>query len=154
MKPGWAAAKKLIPNLQNKNNYVAHYRNLQFYIKHGLKMTKIHRIISFSQSAWLKPWIDFCTAQRQNAKSDFEADLAKLQADATFGKTAEQVRHRQSIRLIADPTKVRKAVSKPSYRMSQIINQDLVMVRAAKQKVTLNKPIAVGFCILELSKLS
>jgi len=27
------------------------------------------------------------------------------------------------------------------------------MVRAAKQKVTLNKPIAVGFCILELSKL-
>jgi len=116
-------------------------------------MTKIHRIISFSQSAWLKPWIDYCTAQRQNAKSDFEADLAKLQANATFGKTMEQVRHRQNIRLIADPAKLRKAVSKPSYRMSQIINADLVMVRAARQKVVLNKPIAVGFCILELSKL-
>ena len=31
---------------------------------------------------------------------------------------------------------------------------NLVMVRAARQKVTLNKPIAVGFCILELSKLA
>ena len=89
IKPGWAPAKKLIPNLQNKNNYVTHYRNLQFYIKHGLKMAKIHRIISFSQSTWLKPWIDFCTVQRQNAKSDFEANLAKLQANATFGKTME-----------------------------------------------------------------
>ena len=65
----------------------------------------------------------------------------------------EQVRHRQNIRLIADPAKLRKAVSKLSYRMSQIINADLVMVRAARQKVVLNKPIAVGFCILELSKL-
>jgi len=128
MKPGWAPAKKVIQNLQNKNNYVAHYRNLQFYIKHGLKITKIYRIVSFSQKTWIKPWIDFCTAQRQNAKSDFEADLAKLQANATFGKTMEQVHHRQNIRLISDPTKVRKAVSKPSYRMTQIINQDLVMV--------------------------
>jgi len=114
---------------------------------------KIYRIISFSQSAWLKSWIDFCAAQRQNAKSDFEADLAKLQANATFGKTMKQVHHKQNIRLIADPAKLRKAVSKPSYQMSHIINADLVMVRAARQKVTLNKPIAVGFCILELSKL-
>ena len=114
---------------------------------------KIHRIISFSQSAWLKPWIDFCTAQSQNAKSDFEADLAKLQANATFGKTMKQVRHRLNIRLIANSAKLRKAVSKPSYQVSQIINADLVMVRAARQNVTLNKLIAVGFCILELSKL-
>ena len=47
-----------------------------------------------------------------------------------------------------------KAVSKPSYRQAQIINPDLVMVRAAPQKILLNKPIAVGFSVLELSKLS
>jgi len=63
------------------------------------------------------------------------------------------VRNRQNIRLIADPAKLRKAVSTPSYRHAQIINQDLVMVKAQKQKVVLNKPIAVGFCILDLSKL-
>ena len=66
----------------------------------------------------------------------------------------EQMRNCQNIRLIADPTKLRKAVSKPSYRQAQIINTDLAMVRAAPQKILLNKPIAVGFCILELSKLT
>jgi len=132
---------------------MTHYRNLQFYVRQGLKLTKIHRILSFSQTTWLKGWVDLCTAQRQNARSEFERNLAKFQVNATYGKTMEQVRKRANLRLIADPVKLLKAVSKPSYREAQIINKDLVMVRAARQKVTLNKPIAVGFCILELSKL-
>jgi len=111
-----------------------HYRNLQFYVDQGLKVTKIHKIILFTQRSWLKPWIDLCTSQRQNAKSDFEADLAKLQANSTFGKTMENVRNKQNIRLIADPTKVLKAVSKSSYKEAVIINPDLVMVRAERQK--------------------
>jgi len=150
----WKPTQKLILNLFNKTNYVTHYRNLQFYMKHGLILTKVHRVLSFTQRAWLKPWIQLCTTQRQNAKSEFESDLAQLQANATFGKTMEQVRNRQNIRLIADSAKLRKAVSKPSYRQAQLINPDLVMVRAAPQKIMLNKPIAVGFSVLELSKLS
>ena len=59
-------------------------------------MTEIYEIVSFTQKRWLKPWIDFCTTQKQNAKSDFEDDLAKLQANATFGKKIEQVRHRET----------------------------------------------------------
>ena len=47
--------KKLVPNLDDKTNYVNDYKNLQFYIKHGLIVTKIHRIILFTQSRWLKP---------------------------------------------------------------------------------------------------
>jgi len=84
-------------------------------VKQGLRVTKIHRIISFTQSSWLKEWIDVCMRQSQNAKLDFEVDVAKLQANATFGKTMEQARNRHNIRLIANPTKLRKAVSKPSY---------------------------------------
>jgi len=150
---GWKPAEKLIPNLQNKNIYVTHYRNLKLYVKQSLKMTKIHKILSFIQRPWLKYWIDLCTKQRKNARSDFEADLAKLQANATFGKTMEQVKNRVNIRLRADPAKLCKAVSKPSYKFSQIINPDLVMVQRGRQKVCLNKPISMGFCILDLTKL-
>ena len=150
---GWQATKKLIPNLSNKTNYVSHYRNLQFYVNHGLIITKIHRILAFEQGPWLKPWIDYCTTKRMTARSEFEADLAKLQANATFGKTMEQVRHRVNVRLICDTHKLTKAVSRVTFRQSEIINDDLVMVRSARKAVTLNKPIAVGFTILEISKL-
>jgi len=80
--------------------------------------------------------------------------LAKLQANATFGKTMEQVRNRVNVRLIADPNKLLKAVTKVSFRESEIINQDLVMVRGDRTNITLNKPIAVGFSISEISKWS
>jgi len=65
----------------------------------------------------------------------------------------KQVRNRVNIWLIANPAKLRKAVSKPFYKFSEIINPDQVMVREGRQKVRLNKPISVGFCILDLSNL-
>ena len=64
----------------------------------------------------------------------------------------EQVRKHVNIRLIVDPDKLLKAVSKVTFRKSEIINRDLVMVRNAPKQVTFNKPISVGFAILELSK--
>ena len=43
--------EKLVPNLHDKTKYVLHYRNLKLYLKHGMKLTKIHRVIKFRQSA-------------------------------------------------------------------------------------------------------
>ena len=43
----WIPTEKLIPNLMNKTKYVTHYRNLQFYVIHGLVVTKIHHLLSF-----------------------------------------------------------------------------------------------------------
>ena len=46
---------------------------------------------------------------------------------------------------------ITSVVSKVTFRQSEIINEDLVMVRGAKKVITLNKPISVGFTVLESS---
>ena len=64
--------KKLITNLGNKANYVAHYRNLQLYLSLGMRLTKIHKVRKFKQPDWMKKYIGFNTEKRMNAANDFE----------------------------------------------------------------------------------
>ena len=143
---------KLIPTLSNKKKYVLHYRNLQLYTDLGLKVTKIHRVLEFNQSPWLKQYIDFNTEKRKNAKNAFEKDFFKLMNNSVFGKTMENIRKRVDVRLITDEKKLLKHSSKPTYVSSKIFNENLVAVHKIKETLTLNRPAYVGMCILDLSK--
>ena len=143
---------KLIPTLSKKEKYVLHYRNLQLYIDLGLKLTKIHRVLEFDQSPWLKQYIDYNTEKRKNAINDFEKDFFKLMNNSVFGKTMENIRKRVDVRLVTDEKKLLKLTSKPTYVSSKIFNENLVAVHKIKETLTLNRPAYVGMCILDLSK--
>ena len=86
------SVKKLILNLGYKTKYVLHYRNLQLYLPLGMKLTKIHRILKFKQSDWMKRYIDFNTEKRKNAAHDFEKDFFKLMINSVYGKTMENLK--------------------------------------------------------------
>ena len=86
--------RKLTPNLKDKSRYNVHYRNLELYTKLGLIVTKIHRVIAFKQSPWLKRYIDFNTRQRSLADSGFLKDFFKLMNNSVFGKAQENLWNR------------------------------------------------------------
>ena len=70
--------EKLIPNLNNKTNYVVHYENSKLDESLGLKITKIRKGIKFEESAWLKEYINLNTKLRIEAKqsgNNFEVDF-------------------------------------------------------------------------------
>ena len=143
---------KLIPTLGNKERYVLHYHNLQLYISLGLKLTKIHRALEFNQSPWLKPYIGFNTKKRAGAKNSFEKEFFKLMNNSVFGKTMENLRKRQDIKLVTDEEQLLKWSSRPSFISCKIFNENLVAVHKTKTTLTLNRPAYVGMCILDLSK--
>ena len=63
-------SKKLQLTLEKKNNYVVHYRNLQFYLKQGMKLKRVHRVLEFEQECWMEPYIRVNTEFRKKAKND------------------------------------------------------------------------------------
>ena len=86
--------RKLMPNLMDKSQYVVHYKNLKLYVKLGLVVTKVHSVLAFKQSPWLKGYIDFYTHHRSLSDSGFLKDFFKLMNNAVFGKTQENLRKR------------------------------------------------------------
>ena len=92
--------KKLIPNLGNKTNYVVSCRNLQLYLSLGMKLTKIHRVLKFKQSDWMKEYIDFNTEKRKHASNSLEKDFFKLMINSVYGKTMENLQKRINVRLV------------------------------------------------------
>ena len=65
-------SKKLVCSVCNKENHLIHIRALKQALDHGLKLTKVHRVIEFRQEAWLKPYIDMNTELRKHAKNESE----------------------------------------------------------------------------------
>ena len=102
-------------------------------------MTKVHKILKFRQSDWLKIYIDFNTDKRKIAASSFEKNFFKLMNNSIFGKTMENLRKRINV----------KFISKPSFVSQKIFSKNEI-----KPVLTLDKPIYVGFSILDLSKYS
>ena len=102
--------KKLIPNLGDKIKYVLRYNNLQYYVSLGMKLVKIHRILSFKQSDWLRKYVDFNKKKRQESSDDFNKNLYKLLNNCIYGKSIENQRKRINVKLINDKKKHIKSV--------------------------------------------
>ena len=138
-------ANKLVPNLGNKSKYVLHYRNLQLYLSLGMKLVKVHRILKFKQSDWLKKYINFNTDKRRNPANSFEKDFFKLMNNSIFDKTMEKLRKRMNVGLFNNAGDYKKYVSKPSFVSKKIFSKTFVAIHEIKPVLTLDKPIYEGF---------
>jgi hypothetical protein len=135
-------------------------------VEQGLKVTKVHRVLQYTQAPWMKPYIDLNTELRKKATNAFEKDFFKLMNNSVFGKTMENVRKRIQVDLVIDSDidgesdklrkkrdKLRKLTADPGFKSVKVFDNGLVAVHRAKSEVRLNKPIYVGQAVLDLSKI-
>ncbi|GBM30103.1 hypothetical protein AVEN_223846-1 [Araneus ventricosus] len=145
--------RKLTPCFFTKYNYVVHYLNLKSYLEHGMVLQKIHNILSFKQESWLQPYVLFNNDKRQSTKQPFEKDLFKLMNNAWFGKSLQNPRKRLQIDGAFTLKQCQKKLSSPLLENFEIINEEFTVFKMSKKNLCLDKPIYIGFTILELSKL-
>ena len=147
--------KKLICDWSDKKKYLIHYRMLKFYLKHGMVLEKVHEVISFKQSKWLEKNINSNTHKRNKTKNDFEKDFYKLLNNAFYGKTMENVRNRSKIEFVQkdDDVKIVKWQSKLTFNGIHKFYEKYDSFIFKQNEVLMDKPIYLGFAILELGKL-
>ena len=145
--------EKLISHFKPRKNYVVHYRILRQYLELGMKITAVHRGISFFQSSWMEPYIRKNTELRKQATNNSDKDLFKLMNNSVFGKTIENIRKRQNIFLIDKLKKAKRLVNKPNFERATIFDKNLIAIHMKKTEIYFNKPVYVGQAILDLSKM-
>ncbi|KAF4529188.1 hypothetical protein B566_EDAN017653 [Ephemera danica] len=143
---------KLVTTLDEKKHYVIHYLALQQAIANGLKITKVHSVLEFDQSPFLKPYIDLNTEMRKKAANNFEKDFFKLMNNAVYGKTMENVRKRMDLELVTEPKRLAKCIASIYFKDRVIYTEKMTAIHYHKKKVVLDKPTYVGMAILDISK--
>ena len=113
----------------------------------GIKLTKVHRIIKFKQSDWLNKYIDFNTVKRKNAANNFEKDFFKLMNNSVF---VENLRKPITVKLVYNSKDYVRCIRKQSFVSQKIFSKNFVAIYEIKPVLTLNKPVYVGFSILDL----
>ena len=146
---------KLICDQTNKEYYIVHYRNLKFYVHMGMIIKKVHRIVPFNQSPWLQSYIDYNTQKRAQADLDFKKDYHKNLICSFFGKTMEDVRNRIKVEFAknTDERTILRYQSRLDFDGIHKSYQDCDSYTFKSNIVKMEKPIYLGFTILELSKL-
>ena len=109
-------------------------------------------MLKFKQSDWIKKYIDFNTEKRTNAANSFEKDFFKLMINSVYGKTMENLQKRINVRLVNNEKDFLKYTSRPTHITHKIFGKNYAAIHEIKPVLTLNKPIYVGFTVLELSK--
>ena len=144
--------EKLILNLFDKKQYILHFKNLKLYLKLGLVLDKIYRVLAFEQENFLKPYIAMNTYLRQCSETEFEKDLYKLLNNSIYGKSIEDKRKHINVKVAVNRSQCMKLLKKPTFDQFRIIHEDLSIMKMKKTVVLLDKPIAIGCSVLDLSK--
>ena len=96
----YTKCKKLVCDWTDKQKYLVHASLLNFYVKHGMKITKVHEVISLQQKKWLEKNVDYNTQKRNKTNNDFEKDFYKLLNNAFYGKIMENVINRTPVEFL------------------------------------------------------
>ena len=149
----YKSTTKLMATCYDKKEYVVHFTALQFYVKMGLQISKIHRVIKFTQEPLFRDYIDYNSSRRQAAKNEFEKDFYKQKNNSLYGKSLENMRNRQDFKLCNSPKSLLKATSQHRFMKVIEFNESLVAAQLTKANVELSSPLAIGAAVLDISKI-
>ena len=122
-------------------------------MKQGMKLKKIHRVLQFVESNWMKRYIELNTQKRAQAKNKFSKCFYKLMVNSLYGKSIENVRKRVKFKMVNNNRKALTLCSKPNYKRYIELDKNNHIIELAQLEITYDKPIYLGMAILELSKL-
>ena len=102
-----------------------------------MKLAKVHRIPTFTQSDWLKKYIAFNTDKRENAVNNLEKKFFKLMNNSVHGN--RKFKKKSKVRLVNNAKGYKKYLREPSIVLQKIFSKNFAAIHEIKPVLTLDK---------------
>lgn len=151
----WAPHRKLVQSLLPKKNYVVSSAELANALDLGVRVTRIHRALSYTQSMWMAPYINECLKLRAASGEETMKAFYKLMNNSVFGKCIQdQLKQAEKIVFVRNEKERAKYANDPRFcRFETIVPDKLSLFWLKAAKVKLDMPIMIGSMILSHSKV-
>lgn len=155
-----AQGQKLVLDVGPRKDYPMTLPNLIRATERGIRVVKFKGGVSYKQDFVMRPWIEWCMDQRKQAKEDgnaFGIMYFKYLSNICYGKSIQSPLKQETVKLIhAGDRNARKkmldAFKNPLFKAVHRFGKDLIAIHIRQAKVRYNKPVPLGFAILEGSK--
>ena len=145
---------KLLSTLLPFDHYLAHWSLVKEAILRGYVITKIHKVITYRQGAFLKPLIEGIVKMRAAAKSKLEKDAFKLIMNSLYGKFLENARNYSVNKLVTNAEDFKRLAASPMYKdRFTVFGPDVAMMEFYKSECEFKQMIMIGQAILDISKV-
>ena len=143
----------MISDFRKRVDYVTHIENLQFYLKHGLKLDKVSEIISFKQSRFARKFVKETTQKRHSTQSKVQKAMLKFFNNVLFGKSLQDASKNINVDILWNSKRANDKCHSSNFRGRLILDKDTVAISSTPFEISRSMAFAVGFSILEFSKL-
>jgi hypothetical protein len=143
----------LLQTLEDREHYCVYYKNLRFYLKHGMVLKKIHRILEFNEAPIMRSYIEKNTEMRNKATNTADRNLWKIANNSAYGKTFENQLNYSILKFVHTMRSYNTTVAKPGFDGTVFMSDNLMIAKILHDSITFNKPIYLGATITELAKL-
>ena len=146
-------SRLLLQTLTKREKYVTYYKNLLFYLKHGMVITRVHKILKFSEAPIMRSYIDLNTQHRNMATSVAEKNQWKNANNSAYGKTFENQLNYSILKFVSGENDYNKVLRNPGFNGYAFVSDNLMLAKIKHTSIVFNKPIYLGAVITELAKL-
>ena len=95
---------------------MVHYRILKFYVKMGVKITKIHRVIQLKQEYLYRDYVQNNTNKGATAKTEAEKDVRKIMNHSLYRIMCMNPLHFIQSKFLHDEEQIKKSITKRSFK--------------------------------------
>ena len=118
-----------------------------------MKLLNVHEIISFDQSDFAKEYISLTTALRTATSSKVKKKMWKFYNNVLFGKSLQDNAKNIDVDIVWNNRRANTKIKSSRFRGRQILDPDTLAISTTPPKISRRMAFAVGFSILEFSKL-